>query len=192
MPLKINKKPKPKASIPKRGIKAAKLDIAQTSGALIITDSVLEHAKERLRQLGLSTAPRPTDADGNPIELDFPQDLSRLTSDELARYLGYYTAMEDYAGGQLALLDAAHLVEKYNDKIQGTISMLESNEKTKYERDAQAKLDPAASAQALAYYTRVAEFKLLVAVHSGYSEKKKAISREISRRDTLVTAKLST
>ncbi len=189
MPLQINK---PKASIPVRGIKAAKLNIAKSRGHLLDTNSILEHARAKLESLGLRTPTRPKDATGESLDPVFPTDLSLLTSEELGRYLGYYTAMVDYSGAQLALLDAAHLVEKYNDKVQGTISMLEADGKTKYEREAKAKLDTAVTKQALAYHVRVAEFKLTQTVHEGYVYKLKAISREIARRDSLMTAKLST
>ena len=148
---------------------------------LVDPEDVLSEAINSVKSKGLSLPKRPTKRNGAPLDPEFPSDLSSVDGPTLGRLLSEYALLVDYAEGQLALFDTRHVITQHNEKVARVIGQLSSKGSIK-DREASALIQHQSYLQSRAYLVRRAEYKILFAIHSGYVNKYKSISREISRR----------
>ncbi len=146
-------------------------------------DEIVDSAQGLLNRIGLRLPKKPKDAKGRDIELEFPDDVSAISTEELGKLHGQYTTMVDYVRCQLALYDIRHMTTKHNERVTHTLEGLRSKGSSVKEREARGMTSEKSSARSQAHYVRVAEYKLLSAVYEGYLDKKGALSREITRRE---------
>lgn len=149
---------------------------------LIDEEELVEGSLQTLHRLGLRLPRKPKAKDGTELDPVFPSDLSEVSSDSLGRLLGEFTSMADYATAQLALMDTRQAITKYNEKLTVTWELLGASGGNAKLREAKATTQQKARVRALAHQVRVAEYTLLRTVAEGFTNKAKAISREITRR----------
>jgi len=145
-------------------------------------EAIVDHAAKTLHRLGLRLPKRPKAKDGSELDPVFPSDLSAVPSDGLGRLLGEFTAMADYATGQLSLLDTRQSITKHNEKFTVAGETLRGKGSSLKLREAEATTGQKTRARSLNHQVRIAEYTLLRTVAESYTNKAKAISREITRR----------
>jgi len=148
--------------------------------------AIVGTAVDTLHRLGLRIPKRPKNSDGTSVEIDYPSDLTKATLDQLGQLHGQLAAMVDYAGAQLAMMDSRHSIAKDNERAMRVVQELRGDATSIKQREKDATVNTVSRERSLVYHTCVAEYKLLQAVHEGFVNKQKSVSREFARRGLLV------
>lgn len=151
-------------------------------------DAIIDGALETLRNFRLRLPKRPVTDDGDLLEPELPDDLSKVTTADLCQLMNDFARMADYAEAALALIDGQDSVTSMNEKVIQKLEYLRSGAKSQKDKEAFAFISEEAllkSAQAL---QRRAEKTLTKAVLERYIRGYKVLSRELTRRTTQLEA----
>lgn len=134
------------------------------------------HSRELLRSLGLHAPTHPTQ------ELVFPNDLGKLSDEEVSMHLSYWASMTAYAHQKVSVLEGALVLAKSDYELEYDLRLYNKAGNSVSER----KIGLGAS-KVLEMKTRIAiieaDLKVLKSILVGYDLKNSAVSREITRRN---------
>jgi hypothetical protein len=131
--------------------------------------------------------PKPTEPNEDLRNLVFPENLADVTSDELGTYLGWYKALEEYAGYQRACAECDYLTIKQVYDYALTVLTVKMNERVK----TRAKAHPVAlqlAERKLVLEQKITLLKNFAKTYNGYYT---AISREITRRGDEISSRVN-
>lgn len=137
-------------------------------------DAATEHAERHARM-----PPRPGS------DPDMPDDITRISGDQLGTLHAQFVAMADYLEGQVGLADiAAAEEEAYLEHVKAAIRLRKSG--TVADKDAKTLNDETFIEAEMSTLRASARAKLLKARLRGYDKCAAALSREITRREKLM------
>jgi len=118
-------------------------------------------------------------------QLVFPQDLSSIHSDELARHLSYWASMCAYVHFQVSITEGSLVITKQQLEEESDVRLYSKLKKENITAT-MAKSAVGSSRVVIELKRKIAQMesdlKILKSVAMGYDLKNSAISREISRR----------
>lgn len=140
---------------------------------------VQAYGVQSMKQKGLPLPKKP-----KSDEPEWPDDISSAPDPLLGKLLGYYAAVVAWSHMHLAQLDVRRTMTHEAEKTEKLIQQLQAEGRTQKEREAEALTSEEVAARQLIHHKRMMEWKLANAIHQGLEAKYKAVSREISRRET--------
>jgi hypothetical protein len=145
---------------------------------------ILDALRQQLTRMRVRAVRRPVDAEGEPLQPQFPHDVSKLTDEALARRQSEFAAMAQYAQFQLALRAVEHSIARRADRITRAKVRLE---KSGTNDDKAAKTEVDSRSRATSHLLLIAEGgeRLTQAVLDGYIIGRDLCSREQTRRQSM-------
>jgi hypothetical protein len=135
------------------------------------------HSRELLSSLGLHAPAHPS------TELVFPNDLGKLSDDEVSAHLSYWASMTAYAHQKVSVLEGALVLAKSDYELEYDLRLYNKAGNSVSER----KIGLGASKVLRQMKVRIAvieaDLKVLKSILVGYDLKNSAVSREITRRN---------
>lgn len=145
-------------------------------------DALKQRTVQHVARLSLSVPEAPTNAQGEPLDPQLPDDITAVSIQELGKLYGQFMAVSSYAEPQVALADIEHTDAKAHLNFIEAQSGLMSDGSNQQERKWNLQLDPeyrkAQEAERVAY----AKFTLLEHLIKRYEKAAASLSRELTRR----------
>ena len=144
--------------------------------------SAVHSALDFVEGLDLPLPEKPMGPDGQVLNPRLPHDITRLTSDQLGRLYGEFSAIAVYAETHAGLSDVEHADEEYKYDVGEAREGLQTEGENKEQRTWLLKTNTRVRAMKEQALARRARKVLMAALLRGYEKAINALSREMSRR----------
>lgn len=144
----------------------------------------IPEVKRRFERMRLLSKPRPTLADGEPLNPQLPIDLTVIDDENIGRLFSEFCVMAQYATERLAAHTVVRAAAEMREKHERAVSRL-NKDGTVDDKAAQVQLDPKVRRWALETLTGEGVEALTKAMLESYLIGRDAVSREMTRRIAL-------